>query len=183
MPWLLSYRFCLNMLPTKVISLRCYPHRGYSSCTYYTLTTTIYHWHSSSLQHLWVWCYLLNWHRDWMGGGTKSVLAIQGSRCTIVSPYHWWLCNPCNIPYISHIVACDRCSHSISAALLDPLALHFFTHDCNIHTIHPTLLTDWHPTFKQVISNWIDLGPNRDPGPFQSHFVSYHDLQVCYYSI
>ena len=109
MPWLSSYGFCLNMLPTKVISLRCYPCRRYSSCAYYTLTITIYHWCSSSLQHLWVWCYPLNWHRDRTGGGTKFVLAIQGSRCTMVFPYHWWLCNPCNIPYISRIMACACC--------------------------------------------------------------------------
>ena len=71
----------------------------------------------------------------------------------------------------------------ISAVPLDPLVLHFFTHDCNIHGIHPTLLADWHSTLKQVISDWIDLGPNWDVGPFQSHFASFHDLQVCYYGI
>ena len=77
------------------------------------------------------------------------------------------------------VASCLICG--ISAAPLDPLALHFFTHDCNIQTIHPTLPTNWHPTLKQVISDWIDLGPNGDAGPFQSHFASYHDLQVCYY--
>ena len=96
------------MLPTKVISLRCYSRRGHSSCMYYTLTITIYHWWSPLLQYLWVWCYPLNWHRDQTGGGIKFVLAIQGSRCTMVCPYHWWIHNSRNIPYINCIATCTH---------------------------------------------------------------------------
>ena len=199
MLWLSSYGFCLNMLLTKVISLRCYPHRGYSSCTYYTLTITIYHWCSSSLQHLWVWCYPLNWHRDWIGvvlnlfqqfkvqdvqwfSPTINGYATLATSLTLVTSWHVPAAWKLNMAVLGATVAlCLICS--ISAAPLDPLSLHFFTHGCNIHAIHPTLLTDWHLTFKQVVSDWINLGPNGDPGPFQSHSASYHNLQVCYYSI
>ena len=73
--------------------------------------------------------------------------------------------------------------HGFSAAPLDPLLLDFFIHDCNIHVICPTLLADWHPAIKRVITDWIDLGPDGDAGPFQSHFASYHNLQVCGYTV
>ena len=134
-----------------------------------------------------------------MGGGTKSVPAIQGSSAQWFSSTvdgYATLATSLTLATLWHVPAAWKLDmvvlgvtvalcliHGISAVLLDPLALHLFTHDCNIHAIHPTLLTDWHLTFKQVISDWINLGPNGDPGPFQSHFASNHDLQVCYYSI
>ena len=68
----------------------------------------------------------------------------------------------------------------ISTAPPDPLLLHFFTYDCNLQIIHPTLLAKWHPERKQIIQCWIDLGPNGDPTPFQEYFVNYHDIQVSH---
>ena len=68
----------------------------------------------------------------------------------------------------------------ISAVPLDPLLLHFFTHNCNLQIIHPTLLAEWHPKRKQIIQCWINLGPNRDPTPFQEYFASYHNIQVSH---
>ena len=73
--------------------------------------------------------------------------------------------------------------HGFSVTMLDPLLLDLFIHDCHIHVIHSTLLADWHPAIKQVITDWIELSLDGDAGPFQSHFVSYHDLQVCCYTI
>lgn len=61
---------------------------------------------------------------------------------------------------------------------LDPVVLHFFIHDCNIHSIHPAILGEWHPTLKRMIADWIKLGPDGDPASFQVHFATYHDLQV-----
>ena len=65
------------------------------------------------------------------------------------------------------VALCLLCSFSV--ALLDPLLLEFFIHDCNIHIIHPTLLTNWHPAIKHMITDWIDLGPDRDAGPKLEH--------------
>ena len=70
-----------------------------------------------------------------------------------------------------------------SAGLLDPVFLHFAIHECNLHSIHTGILGEWHPDFKQTLTNWIDMGPAGDPMPFQSHFVTFHDTQVSYQSL
>ena len=67
----------------------------------------------------------------------------------------------------------------ITATHLDPLFLYFCVHECNnINVIWPALLAEWHPGFKQVITNWIATGPTGNVMPFQHYFPSYHDLQV-----
>lgn len=66
----------------------------------------------------------------------------------------------------------------VSASPLDPVVLHFFIHDCNIHSIHPQLLGEWHPTLKQTIAGWLHIGPHGDISAFRDHFATYHDLQV-----
>ena len=78
--------------------------------------------------------------------------------------------------------------HGITAAPLDPLFMHFCVHRCgNINMIHPALLEEWHPEWKQVISNWIAIGQSGNVTPFQDYFVSYHNLQVsgsrCWYDL
>jgi hypothetical protein len=66
----------------------------------------------------------------------------------------------------------------ISAYPLDPVVLHFFTHDCNLNSIHPQLLGEWHPSLKATLSDWLSIGPDGDVGMFREHFATYHDLQV-----
>ena len=48
----------------------------------------------------------------------------------------------------------------MSAAPLDPVLLHFFIHECDLHSIHPGILGEWHPSLKQIVSDWIALGPS-----------------------
>ena len=68
----------------------------------------------------------------------------------------------------------------MSTIPLDPVLLHFFVHDCDLHSIHPGVLGEWHPKLKQTISDWIALGPDGDANTptLQNHFITYHDLQV-----
>ena len=66
----------------------------------------------------------------------------------------------------------------MSAMPLDPVVIHFFIHDCDIHSIHPAILGEWHPHLKQTISDWLCHGPLGNSAPFQEHFATFHDLQV-----
>jgi hypothetical protein len=66
----------------------------------------------------------------------------------------------------------------MSTMPLDPIVIHFFIHDCDIHSIHPAILGEWHPRLRQTISDWLRLGPHGNPAPFQEHFATFHDLQV-----
>lgn len=70
-----------------------------------------------------------------------------------------------------------------SAGPLNPVFLHFAIHECNLHSIHASILGEWHPDFKQTLTNWIDMGPAGDLMPFQSHFATFHDTQVSYQSL
>ena len=66
----------------------------------------------------------------------------------------------------------------MSAGTLDPVLLHFFIHNCNLHSIHAGILGEYHPVLKQTIADWMALGPKGDPTPFQVHFVIFCDVQV-----
>ena len=70
----------------------------------------------------------------------------------------------------------------VSTIPLDPVLLHFFIHDCDLHSIHPGVLGEWHPALKQTISDWIALGPDGDANTptFRNHFITHHDLQVSF---
>ena len=72
--------------------------------------------------------------------------------------------------------------HGMSVTLLDPI-LHYFIHECDLCSIHPGILGEWHPALKQVIFDWIGLGVNSNANTdsFQTHFLTYwQDLQVSF---
>jgi hypothetical protein len=61
---------------------------------------------------------------------------------------------------------------------IDPVLLHYFVHGCNLHSIHPALLAEWHPALKRTLVDWIELGPHGDAAAFQSAFASYCNMQA-----
>jgi hypothetical protein len=61
---------------------------------------------------------------------------------------------------------------------ISPVLLQYFIHDCNIHSIHPDFLKEWHPDLFQLLQTWRDIGPTGDLSMFQTHFSIYHDIQV-----
>jgi hypothetical protein len=67
-----------------------------------------------------------------------------------------------------------------SAYPLDPVVLHFFIHGCDLHSLHPQIIGEWHPTLKRTIEDWIHIGPHGNIDGFQEHFAVYHDLQVSF---
>jgi hypothetical protein len=73
--------------------------------------------------------------------------------------------------------------HRLPTVPLDPVFLHFLIHDCNLDSIHPAILGEWHPSLRQTISNWVDLGPDGDASPFGDHFTFIHDIHVSFYSL
>ena len=71
----------------------------------------------------------------------------------------------------------------MSASPFDPVLLHFFIHNCDLHSIHPGILGEWHPILKQTVTDWINMGPGGDTTPFQPHFATFRDTQVRVYSL
>ena len=71
----------------------------------------------------------------------------------------------------------------MSASPFDPVLLHFFVHHCDLHSIHPGILGEWHPILKWTVTDWINMGPGGDATPFQPHFTMFRDTQVRVYSL
>ncbi|KAH8096921.1 hypothetical protein DFH11DRAFT_1526941, partial [Phellopilus nigrolimitatus] len=61
---------------------------------------------------------------------------------------------------------------------LDPCLLHFIAHGCNIHSLHPSFVGEWHPELRANIHRWKEMGPSGDVAAFEYHFASYHDMQA-----
>lgn len=66
----------------------------------------------------------------------------------------------------------------MSAFPLDPVFLYYLVHGCNLHSIHPGFLGEWHPALKMTILDWIALGPHGDVMDFRACFANYFDIQV-----
>lgn len=62
---------------------------------------------------------------------------------------------------------------------IDPLFIYLLVHDFDFHSLTPDLVEDWHPALARLIKNWIQVGPEGDIRSFESHLLSYHDIQVC----
>ena len=63
----------------------------------------------------------------------------------------------------------------MSASQLDPILLHFLVHNCDLHSIHPGIVGEWHPVLKRTIADWISIGLRGDVTPFQLHFATFRD--------
>lgn len=68
--------------------------------------------------------------------------------------------------------------HGLPCSPIDPVLLQFFVHWCDLRSIHPMFLGLWHPSLRQLLSDWISVGPAGDIARFQGHFASFHDIQV-----
>ena len=69
---------------------------------------------------------------------------------------------------------------------LEPLFVYFLVYDCNFECLTPEIVEEWHPELAHMIRRWIQVGPSGDITPFESHLVSYHEIQVsrpCIYPI
>ena len=71
----------------------------------------------------------------------------------------------------------------MSASPFDPVLLHFFIHNCDLHSIHPGVFGEWHPILKWTITDWINMGPGGDVTPFLPYFTMFRDTQVRVYSL
>jgi hypothetical protein len=60
--------------------------------------------------------------------------------------------------------------NGIALVPLSPVLLHYFIHGSDLNAIHPMLLSNWYPTLRQLIQDWLAIGPTGDPTPFESRF-------------
>ncbi|KAJ7675261.1 hypothetical protein B0H17DRAFT_1140337 [Mycena rosella] len=63
---------------------------------------------------------------------------------------------------------------------IDVALLQFLFHDCNLHSLHPTFLSEWHPIVKNVLDHWKAGGPDGDVNIplIASHLATFHNIEV-----
>lgn len=69
---------------------------------------------------------------------------------------------------------------------LEPLFIYFLVYECDFNCLTQEVVEEWHPELAHMIKRWIQVGYNGDITPFESHLVSYHEIQVsrsCIHSI
>jgi hypothetical protein len=62
---------------------------------------------------------------------------------------------------------------------LGPGIFQFITHGCDLHALHPAFVGEWHPDLRRMVMDWIQMGPDGDVAPFEQHFITWHDFEVC----
>jgi hypothetical protein len=68
--------------------------------------------------------------------------------------------------------------HGIAPGKLDPVVLQYFVYGCNIASVHPAFLREWHPDIHDTVTRWIAAGPSGCIDFCRAHFASYHDISV-----
>ncbi|KAF8057836.1 hypothetical protein FPV67DRAFT_1429869 [Lyophyllum atratum] len=66
---------------------------------------------------------------------------------------------------------------------LDPSIFQFIVHGCDLHSLHPAFIGEWHPNLHQLILDWKQAGPTGNIQPFQGHLATYHDLQATIFKV
>ncbi|KAF8883865.1 hypothetical protein BD779DRAFT_1472363 [Infundibulicybe gibba] len=69
--------------------------------------------------------------------------------------------------------------HGMAPAPLSPVLLHYFIHGCDLNAIHEGVLGSWYPELRHTIRSWLDAGAGGDTREFQTHFATFHDMQVA----
>lgn len=63
---------------------------------------------------------------------------------------------------------------------VDIALLQFLFNDCDLNSLHPTFMAQWHPTVKAVCDAWKQAGPagSVDTPLIASHLVTYVGIEV-----
>ncbi|KAJ7433976.1 hypothetical protein FB451DRAFT_1470353 [Mycena latifolia] len=66
---------------------------------------------------------------------------------------------------------------------LDPAIFQFNIHGCDIHSLHPAFVSEWHPGHCLDVSNFLQLLPDADPTEYQSLFINHLNSEASAYQV
>lgn len=69
-----------------------------------------------------------------------------------------------------------------SSTPISPALLQYIIHNGNLHSLTRAFVAEWFPGLVPVIDDFIAAGTEGDLAPFQSHLVTYLDLEVRFIS-
>ncbi|KAJ6451543.1 hypothetical protein C8R45DRAFT_1124584, partial [Mycena sanguinolenta] len=61
---------------------------------------------------------------------------------------------------------------------LSPSVIHWAANNCELRLLNREFVQEWHPNLRALLEQWTAVGPTGDINGFQSHFASFHNLQV-----
>ncbi|KAJ3507940.1 hypothetical protein NMY22_g16775 [Coprinellus aureogranulatus] len=64
---------------------------------------------------------------------------------------------------------------------MDPTVFQFIIHGCNLHSLTPGFVGEWHPEFKNELAQFLSLGPQDDISRFEYLFISYLNSSIAPY--
>ncbi|KAJ7511954.1 hypothetical protein B0H11DRAFT_2371466 [Mycena galericulata] len=64
---------------------------------------------------------------------------------------------------------------------IDTALLQLLFHECDLHSLHPTFIAEWHPVVKTVCDSWKAAGPsgNINTPLIASHLATYNDIEMA----
>jgi hypothetical protein len=66
---------------------------------------------------------------------------------------------------------------------ISPAIFQYLIHGSNFHSLNRTFIGEWFPNLRTLLLAFHAAGPEGDLSPFQSHFVTYHDVEVSHFPI
>lgn len=72
--------------------------------------------------------------------------------------------------------------HGQTPRPLSPAVMLFIIYNFDLRCLTPGFIGEWFVGLRNLLSDWLETGPDGDPEPFASHFATYHDAQVCCHS-
>ncbi|KAJ7092068.1 hypothetical protein B0H15DRAFT_948250 [Mycena belliarum] len=66
---------------------------------------------------------------------------------------------------------------------LEPGLFQYIIHQCNINSLHPSFISEWHPSHRLDILNWLELQPDADPSEFQALFINQLNCEASAYAV
>ena len=70
--------------------------------------------------------------------------------------------------------------YGIAPEPLSPSLIQFAANNCDLRSLTCEFVREWHPELRALLELWTTTGPTGDISAFQSHFATYHDMQVSY---
>lgn len=68
--------------------------------------------------------------------------------------------------------------YGIAPEPLSPAVFQLAANNFDLRSLTPEFVGEWFPSLRDLLEAWKSMGPEGDLAPFQSHFVTFHDMQV-----
>ncbi|KAJ7206409.1 hypothetical protein GGX14DRAFT_643658 [Mycena pura] len=69
--------------------------------------------------------------------------------------------------------------HGAAPAPIGPAVLQLLANNCDLRLLDRSFVREWHPELGDDLNNWIAIGPDGNISRYQSHFATFHDMELA----